>query len=397
MYKMSDLRTSWPPEAAKLLLILLLLTGFPRQLNSMDLRAGRRLTIPAGEVVSTNLYVAGGEVSLAGSVEGDLTAVGGEFLLEGKVANDVTIGGGKIRVNGQIGGDLRVAAGQVHLAGKVNGDLVVAAGVVRVLPGAVVGGDVVLAGGDVILEGTLVRSVRAVAGEMSLNGTITGPVGLRTGLLVIGEHADLENELAYFAPEEAEIPKSATIKGPIVFHMTSGMDQDWLRLIMRRAGIAFFILRFAMTLGAGLLGFLLLRKPSQDLVQYALGNFGREFLRGFVLFFVIPPAIFLIAITVVGVPVAFLGGLLHLSVGIVSVIYAGIALGALLLKWLRRKPEFEVSWQAVLLGIPIAFLVRIVPFLGFLLNATFFLVIFGALYQRFWITVRAASSPASQN
>jgi len=65
MYKMSELRTSCPREAAKLLLILLLLTGFPRQLYSMDLRAGRRLTIPAGEVVSTNLYVAGGEVALA--------------------------------------------------------------------------------------------------------------------------------------------------------------------------------------------------------------------------------------------------------------------------------------------------------------------------------------------
>ena len=81
MYKMSELRTSCPREAAKLLLILLLLTGFPRQLYSMDLRAGRRLTIPAGEVVSTNLYVAGGEVALAGSVEGDLTAAGGEIRL----------------------------------------------------------------------------------------------------------------------------------------------------------------------------------------------------------------------------------------------------------------------------------------------------------------------------
>ena len=169
------------------------------------------------------------------------------------------------------------------------------------------------------------------------------------------------------------------------------MDQNWLRLTMRRAGIAFFILRFAMTLVAGLLGFFLLRRVSQDLVQYALGNFGKEFLRGFVLFFVIPPAIFLVAITVVGAPIAFLVGLFHLSVGIVSIIYAGIALGTLLLKWAQHKPSFEVTWQAVLLGIPLAFLVLLVPYVGFLFNATFFLVIFGALYQRFWILLRRSA------
>ncbi|MBI2819867.1 MAG: polymer-forming cytoskeletal protein [Acidobacteria bacterium] len=358
------------------------------------MRAGQRVTIPAGEVVATNLYIAAGEIHFSGSVEGDLTVAGGEVSLDGTVANDVTAGGGQIRVTAQIGGDLRLVAGQMDLSGRVNGDLVVAGGVVRVLPDTIVGGDVVLAGGDVILEGTLVRSVRAVAGKILLNGTITGPVSVRTESLAIGEGARLDGALTYFAPAEAVIHENAKISGTMTFHMISGMDQNWLRLTMRRAGIAFFILRFAMTLGAGLLGFFLLRRISQDLVQYALGNFGKEFLRGFVLFFVIPPAIFLVAITVVGAPVAFLGGLFHLSVGIVSVIYAGIALGTLILKWLRRKQEFEVSWKAVLLGIPLAFLVRLVPYVGFLFNATFFLVIFGALYERFWLLLRGTSTPA---
>ena len=392
MYHKSDCCTFGTRFSPVFFSFLLLLMAFPSLVHAIDMRAGRRVTVPAGEVVTTNLYIAAGEVYIAGSVEGDLTVAGGEISLDGTVANDVTAGGGQIRVNAQIGGDLRVAGGRVYLSGRVNGDLVVAGGVVRVLPGAIVGGDVVLAGGDVILEGTLVRSVKAVAGKILLNGTITGPVNVRTESLALGEGASLDDELAYFAPEEAMIDENAKMNGPVTFHMTSGMDQNWLRLAMRRAGIAFFILRFAMTLGAGLLGFFLLRKPTQALVQFALGNFSREFLRGFVLFFVIPPAIFLAAITVVGVPVAFLGGLFHLSVGIVSVIYAGIAIGTLLLKQAQHKPSFEVTWQAVLLGISLAFLVRIVPYLGFLFNAVFFLVIFGAIYQRFWITLRASRS-----
>lgn len=373
---------------------LFLLFFWPSVLHAMDMRAGRRVTVPAGEVVATNLYIAAGEIYFSGTVEGDLTAAGGDISLDGTIANDVTVGGGQVHIDAQIGGDLRVVGGQVYLSGKVNGDLVVAGGVVRVLPDAIVGGDVVLAGGDVVLEGNLVRSVKAVGGKMLLNGTIVGPVSVRANSLAIGQDASLGDDLAYFAPAEAQIDKSAKIAGTITFHMISGMDQNWLRLLMRRAGIAIFLMRFAMTLGAGLLGFLLLRRASEDLVQYALGNFGKEFLRGFVLFFVIPPAIFLVAITVVGAPVAFLGGLFHLSVGIVSVIYSGIALGTLVLKWLRHTPAFEVSWKAILLGIPLAFLVRLVPYFGFFFNAIFFLVIFGSLYERFWLLIRGSTGAA---
>jgi hypothetical protein len=393
MYKKGDHCTFRGRYRPIFLPILLLLTAFPGMLFAMDMRAGRRVTIPAGEVVSTNLYIAANEIDSSGTVDGDLTAAGGNITLEGTLAKDVIVGGGQVHVNAHIGGDLRVIGGQVLVSGKINGDLVVAGGVVRVLPDTIIGGDVVLAGGEAVLEGTLVRSVKAVAGSMLLNGTITGPVTVRTNSLTIGPDASLGDELAYFAPTEAVIDQNAKINGTVTYHMISGMDQTWLRLIMRRVGIAFFLLRFAMTLGAGLLGFLLLRRISQDLVEYALGSFWKELLRGFVLFFVIPPAIFLVAITVVGAPVAFLGGLFHLSVGIVSVIYSGVALGTLVLKWVRRSPKYEVSWKAILLGIPLAFLVRLVPYAGFLFNAIFFLVIFGSLYERFWLLLRGASSP----
>ena len=391
MYKIGNLRVFFRPFLWVFLTIVSFLAASPAELQAVEMRAARRITIPLGEVISGNLYAAASELSVAGRVDGDLVAAGGNISLMGVVSRDAIIAGGRINVSGQIGGDLRAAGGQILLSGKVNGDLVVAAGTVHVLPGALVGGDVVLAGGDVLLDGVLVRSVKAVAGQMVLSGTVSGPVGVRTGKLVIGEHADLENELAYFSPEEASVHPQAKVKGPVTFHMISGMDQDWLRFILRRLGVAFFFLRFAMTLVAGLLGYFLLRKPSQDLVSHALSHFGREFLLGFVLFFVIPPAIFLILLTVVGAPVAFLGGLVHLSVGMVAVIYSGIALGTLLLKLLRRKAEYEVSWAAILVGIPIAFLVRLVPYFGFLFNATFFLVIFGTLYQRVWSIVRGGT------
>jgi hypothetical protein len=110
-----------------------------------------------------------------------------------------------------------------------------------------------------------------------------------------------------------------------------------------------------------------------------------------VLFFVIPPAIFLVTITVVGVPIAFVMGLMHLAFGVIAVVFTGIAEGSLLLHLTQKKETYEVSWKAALIGIPLAFLISIVPVAGFLANLVFFLVVFGALYQRFWLSFRAAT------
>jgi cytoskeletal protein CcmA (bactofilin family) len=390
MYKKGYLGRVRPRFDAVAVAILLLLVVFPNLSKAMDLRAGRRIAVPAGEVVSGNLYAAASELTVSGVVDGDLVAAGGDVFLQGKVIHDVSIAGGQAQIGGYIGGDLRVACGQVDLTGEVTGDLVIAGGRVRMMPGAKVGGDTVVAGGELLIEGTLAKSLRAAGGDVILNGTVSGPVQVRSSRLEVGEKANLEGALVYFTPDEAVIHEGAKIAGPITFHLVSGMDQGWIRRGLRRLGLAFYLIGLVTTLLAGLLACIFLRRPSQALVGYALSNFGKELLRGFVFFFVMPAAIFLLTVSVIGVPFAFLAGLMHLGFGIIAVVFTGIAVGTLLLKLVRKKEEYEVSWKAALVGIPLVYLVFLVPVVGFFANAIFFLAVFGAIYQRFWTGVRAA-------
>jgi cytoskeletal protein CcmA (bactofilin family) len=311
--------------------------------------------------------------------------------LNGAVAHDTEVLGGQIHVNGEIGGDLRIAAGEIDLNGTVLGDLVVAGGQVRVHPGASIDGDVLLAGGEVLLEGDLRKSLKAAGGDVTLNGRVGGPVRLRAGRVVIGERANLESELTYFAPDEAEIREGARIAGPVNFFVVSGMDQNWFQRGVRRLNFAFYSLGLLMTLAAGVLACIFLRRLSQGLVAYALPNFGKELLRGFVLFLVVPAAIFLMFVTVIGAPLAFVTGMMHLAFGMIAIVFTGIAEGALLRKRVQKKEQYEVNWKTALLGIPLAFLVSLIPIAGFLFNATFFLVVFGSLYERFWVLIRSSA------
>ena len=373
-----------------LLFLLALLLAFPIAARAAELRVGRRVVIPAGETISGNVYSAGGEVVISGDLAGDLVCAGGDVFLNGRVSDDVVVAGGDLHLTGDVGRDVRVAAGRVSLSGQVGGDVLVTGGQVRLLPDATIGGDLVVAAGEVVIESTVRGAVRIAGGDITLNGVVAGPVRIRARSLVIGEQARLAGELTYWAPQEAVIAPAAEIAGPATFHLIAGVEQGWLERALWRIGITFLLVTFLMTLAAGLFGVLVFPKLSGEIVRLALGNFGGGLLRGFALFFILPAAAFLVTLTVVGLPIALIAGLVHVSFGIISAAYAGIALGSLLWKAAAKREEYEVTWKTVLVGVPAMALLSLVPLLGLLVSAAFFLTVFGVLYQRFWVAVRGA-------
>jgi hypothetical protein len=379
-----------PHSLFPIFLLLAFPLAIPIQAYAADLRVGRRVVIPAGEVFMGNLYVAGGEVVLSGEVVGDLVSAGGNVLLAGTVSEDVVIAGGDLNLSGRVGRDLRVAGGRVSLSSQVGGEVLITGGQVQLLPGAMIGGDLVVAGGEVVIESAIQGAVRGAGGNLTLNGSVAGPVRVRAGTLVIGEQARLGGELTYWASQEATIHPAAEIAGPVTFHLIAGVEQGWLERALVRLGLTILLLAFGMTLAAGLFAVLVFPKVSQELVRTTLQNFGVGLLRGFALFFVMPAALFLVTLTVVGLPIALVAGLVHLTFGIIAAIYAGIALGSLLWKTASHAEDYVVTWKTALVGIPLMAVVSLVPLLGLLVSAAFFLTVFGALYQRLWTAVRAA-------
>lgn len=363
------------------------LLTIPFAARAADLRVGRRVVIPAGETLTGNLYAAGGEVVASGNLDGDLVAAGGDVFLTGSVSDDLVVASGDLHLSGSVGKDVRVLGGRVRIGGQVGGDVVVAGGEVQMLPEATVGGDVVVAGGQVVIAGKVQKSVRVAGGDITVNGAVAGPVRVRARSLTLGEQARLGEDLTYWAPREARIHPGAEIGGPTTFHLIAGVDQEWLSRALFRIGITFLLVAFLMTLVAGLFGVLVFPQLSQDLVRRVLHNFGGRLLEGFILFFVAPAAAFLVTLTVVGLPIALIAGLIHVTFGIISAVYAGIALGSLLWKAVARREEYEVTWKTVLVGVPVMAVVSLVPLVGLVVSATFFLTVFGVLYHGFWDAV----------
>lgn len=98
--------------------------------------------------VAGDMMVLAGRMNVTGTVEGDLTAASGAFTLwpQGQVGGDLHLAAGDAEISGAVGGDLVAAAGSITVAGRVGGDVRVGAGKLVVLPGAVIGGQIVTHG-----------------------------------------------------------------------------------------------------------------------------------------------------------------------------------------------------------------------------------------------------------
>jgi hypothetical protein len=138
------------------------------------LRGGNDVRVAADETVTTDLYVAGGTVTVDGTVEGDLVVTSGTLTLNGAVNGDVLAAGGTIRIGGEVGGDVRAAGGQVVVAGAVAEDGLITGGQVELAADGSIGEDLIVAGGQVTVAGDVTGSVTGTAGTYSRTGQVGG-------------------------------------------------------------------------------------------------------------------------------------------------------------------------------------------------------------------------------
>lgn len=105
----------------------------------------RRLPLAAALLTALALAVpaAAGAASAGGHAEDSIVVVSGDVAVEpGETVEGVFVASGDVRIAGDVDGDVIVASGDVLVSGRIEGDLFVASGAARLLPSAEVTGDV---------------------------------------------------------------------------------------------------------------------------------------------------------------------------------------------------------------------------------------------------------------
>ncbi|NLA99875.1 MAG: hypothetical protein GX837_02760 [Methanomicrobiales archaeon] len=123
--------------------------------------------------IPDDVVASGGYLTVNAPVE-SLTAAGGMVVVNAPVAGDVIAAGGTLILNGDVGGKVLAAGGNIELNGNVTNALITG-GTVRIGKDAVVQRDAVISAGEVTNEGSVLRNL-TVSGDTFNNPGTAGNV-----------------------------------------------------------------------------------------------------------------------------------------------------------------------------------------------------------------------------
>jgi hypothetical protein len=253
------------------------------------------LAVPAGALA----------VGVEGEHEEDAIVVlsGDVTVPAGETVDGVYVASGDVTIEGHVDGDVAVLSGDVLVRGRIDGDLFTASGTARLLPGAVVGGDV--------------------------------------------SYGDKHPDLSLDARVSGDVEK-----------------QEWPDLGGLVPWIGGFLVWLAITVSLAVLGLLLILiapRAADALYARSRERVGPTIAIGIAIAIALPVAALLAAITILGLPLAFGLALALLPLWAVAYVVSAWALGRRLLEPPRER------MLAFLAGLAILRVAALVPFLGFLI------------------------------
>lgn len=357
-----------------LLVVILLIGLFPVTVNAFETRSGGTVTVSPGELVDGDLYLAGSTMIVDGTVNGDIFAAGQTLTINGPVNGGVIFFGQTITVNGNVTGGVRSFGQSVIINGSVGRDLMVGGSDVTIGSNGLVGGDAALGVSNALVNGRVRGNVRGSAAETLIAGQVEGNVDLNVGTLTVASGAVIAGSLNYRSSRDAVIQPGATIGGTMNRNEPAPFRTFW-----RVASVAGFLFGFLTLFLLGLIIILLAAGKvgaMADAIQYSPW---RSLGWGAIILFATPIAAVIVMITVVGIPLGLIALFLYALAVYLSSIPVALLIGRLIIPHDRLNESRGQMIGALALGLVLLLLLRLVPYIGWIIGLATVLFGLGSL------------------
>lgn len=343
-------------------------------------KEGGNITVSSGEAVK-NLYAAGNIVSIDGEVQKDLYAAGNIVTVGGSVEDNVCAAGGTVVIKNNVGGNVHAAGGSIVIEGNIAEDLFLAGGNILISKSASVKGDLIIGGGTVDIQCPVAGNVLIGGGEVTVNSKIGGFVKIKAEKIRIGESAEIERDLKYTSPEEAEIHENAKIAGAIDFSQKAikGVSKPYATGAIFEILSVLFLLKILISIATGLVLIYFFKNIIKTAATEGMGNVWGSLGLGFAVLILTPVLGIILAVTVIGVYLTGLLSVAYVLLVMLSSVIANIIFGSWLIKVTKKKNTYSIRWQEVVVGVIVLKIIWLVPFVGWLICFIFMLISLGAM------------------
>lgn len=335
--------------------LLFSLAGAPAAMAGKHIKGQPNYTLPAGQTINTDVFVAGDSMRFDGDVNGDLFVFGHSVVVNGHVTGDVLGFTQTMTINGRVDGNIRTWSQTLTILGSVGKNLLGGADSIEIDPKGSVGGSVTAFADEIMLNGPVGRDVMAHAKNFSTNGKVGGDMNLSARNISIGPQSVIAGGITYSGDKTPEIDPGAKISGAV-----EGKHVEYVPSYKKPRYYWHLALTWAASFLFGMVVILMIPAFFNDVMR-ALDQPGTSGGAGILAVAGVPFAAVIACITIVGLAV----GLTTILLYIIGLYSAHVFVGA----WLGRKILGDVSASGPMLGrmalgLAILTVVKLIPWIG---------------------------------
>lgn len=324
----------------------------------------------AAAVIADDLVTAGETVKVDAKVQGDVAAAGADVTIGGAVQGYVLGAGRNVRIDGPVGNDVWAAGETVDVDNTIGNNAMLAGRLVRLRPGAVVGEDAHVAGDEVTVDGRVERDLRIGADVAQISGTVGGSVHARADRVRVEPGAVIGGDLIVRSPRPPEVSPGAQVSGEVRYEEARGR---WLW----RSWPALSFLTFVALLVLGLAATAVAPARAGRVADMLRSQPGWSVVAGIITLALVPVGIAALAITVVGIPLAAVMLALYILFLLMSGVFVSHGVGGWLLERAHRTQSSP--WARVTLGALVVSLAITAPMVGWVVALAVVIAGTGAL------------------
>jgi len=336
------------------LLAILLMTFTTVAVLAFDVRSGDIITVASGEVIDSDLYVAGGTIIIDGTINGDLIAAGKIIRVNGPVNGSIIAIGGTVNINGEVTHAVRVLGETMNISGTIGRDLLVAGGEVSLASTAEIGSDLLLGAGTALID-----------------GLIKGDINSGVESLTIASTSSIQGKLTYISENEANIQSGAQIMGPITHKLPDVKERiavgthqlPGLKERLTPAGLWGKVIGFLMSLVLGIIIILLAPRRVKAVTESIRTRPWASLGWGAIILIFTPIAALIVCITIIGLPLGLITLVLYSIAICLTQLFAGLLIGQLVIGSSKRVETKAALVGAMALGLAILSLLKLIPYL----------------------------------
>lgn len=328
-------------------LVMLAIILFASPAWAFDSRTGADVTIGSGEVINSDLYLFGTNITVDGTVNGDVFAFGQYITINGTINGGLTAAGQVITMNGKVSHGVRAAGQTVNVGGNIGRDLVAAGNEVNIAGSAKIDGDLVLGAQNSAVGGSITGNIKAAATKITLTDSVGGNVEITGREIIIAPTASIKGNLNYTSENNATIQTGATIGGTTSHQLPEPSRPSRNFFIAGFIGAVIGrILAFLMLLVIGIILIVIIPRKITVLADSLRTSLAPSLGWGALLLFVTPIAAVIVMPTIIGLPL-----------GIISLVLWGIAVYlseipvALIIGWLILRNNQDLESKGIMIGV----------------------------------------------